>query len=214
MSAVDGVVARLADAKTGPRTVWLGPAAVKLVASLPRCGGEDWVFPRDLTPSRLYTFWTGVRVEAGLQGLRIHDCRHTWASQGAMNGVGLPTVGWLLGHKHRATPAVYAHPDGATLQDAAAQTVGVTARAMGFKAEAPPMLIDVDMSDGEAKQDETGEPKAQFGPIDPWKVPLREPASRKHEEASRDNQSGTDGKAGATSHVRSQWECWDHLNWV
>ena len=41
------------------------------------------------------------------------------------------------------------------------------------------MLIDVDMSDGEAKQDETSEPKAQFGSIDSWKVPLREPAGQK-----------------------------------
>ena len=83
--------ARLEDSKTGPRTLWLGPEAAKVIASLPRREGR--VFPKDLTSQRLYAFWTGVREEAGLSGLRIHDCRHTWASQGVMNGVGLATVG-------------------------------------------------------------------------------------------------------------------------
>ena len=32
----DGASARLADSKTGPRTVWLGPEAAKLIAELPR----------------------------------------------------------------------------------------------------------------------------------------------------------------------------------
>ena len=88
-----GASARLEDSKTGPRTVWLGPEAAKILAALPRREGDGRVFPEDLTSHRLYTFWRGVREEAGLPGLRIHDCRHTWASHGVMNGVGLPTVG-------------------------------------------------------------------------------------------------------------------------
>ena len=89
----DGASARLEDSKTGPRTVWLGSEAARLLAALPRPEGRERVFPDDLTSDRLYTFWCGVREEAGLPGLRIHDCRHTWASQGVMNGVGLTTVG-------------------------------------------------------------------------------------------------------------------------
>ena len=65
--------------------------------------------------------WCTVREEAGLPGLRIHDARHTWASQGVMNGVGLTTVGRLLGHRKRRTTALYAHLDDAALSDAAAQ---------------------------------------------------------------------------------------------
>ena len=85
----DGASARLAHTKTGPRTVWLGPEAARLLAELPRPEGTARVFPETLTSNRLYTFWCGIREEAGLPGLRIHDCRHTWASQGVMNGVGL-----------------------------------------------------------------------------------------------------------------------------
>ena len=79
---IRGTRAVLPDSKTGLRTIWLGPEAARLVAALPRSGGTERVFPEDLTSQRLYIFWCGVRQEAGLPGLRIHDCRHTWASQG------------------------------------------------------------------------------------------------------------------------------------
>ena len=133
-----GGSARLEDSKTGPRTLWFGPEAVRIIASLPRLKGTNRVFPESLTPARLHTFWCGIRAEAGLAGLRIHDLRHTWASQGVMNDVGLTTVGALLGHRHRETTATYAHLDNAALHDAAAQAAGVVARAMGYRAEPPP----------------------------------------------------------------------------
>ena len=75
--AEDGASARLEDSKTGPRTLWLGPEAARLVAALPRSKDRARVFPEGLTSARLYTFWCGIREEAGLPGLRIHDCRHT-----------------------------------------------------------------------------------------------------------------------------------------
>ena len=82
----------------------------------------------------MYVFWCGIREEAGLPGLRIHDCRYTCASQGIMNGVGLPTVGRLLGHRRLATTAIYAHLDDAALHTAAEQAAGRIAKAMGFRA--------------------------------------------------------------------------------
>ena len=100
----DGASARLEDTKTGPRTIWLGPEAARLLKALPRSEGRGRLFPEDLTSARLYTFWVGIREEAGLPGLRIHDCRHTWASQGVMNGVGLTTVGRAMGYSADAPP--------------------------------------------------------------------------------------------------------------
>ena len=81
--------------------------------ALPMREGKDRVFPGDLNSHRLYMFWVEVRAEANLQGVRIHDLRHSWASQGVMNGVGLPTVGRLLGHRRRANTAIYTHLDDA-----------------------------------------------------------------------------------------------------
>ena len=135
----DGMSARLDDSKTGPRTIWLGPEAAELLAALPRPEGRERVFPENLTSQRLYSFWCGIREEAGLPGLRIHDCRHTWASQGVMNGVGLTTVGRMLGHRNRETTAIYAHLDDAALRDAAAQAASVIARAMNYEAEPAPL---------------------------------------------------------------------------
>ena len=108
----DGASARLGDSKTGPRTLWLGPEAVAVLTVLPR-------------------------EEGGLHGVRLHDARHTYASQGVMNGVGLTAVGKLLGHRKRTTTAIYAHLDDAALRDAAAQAATVIARAMGYRS-APP----------------------------------------------------------------------------
>ena len=138
----DAASARLEDSKTGPRTLWLGPRAVQLLTALPRHGGDERVFPRELTSAKLYNFWCVVRQDAGLQGVRIHDARHTYASQGIMNGVGLTTVGRLLGHRKRTTTAIYAHLDDAALQGAAAQAAAVIARAMGFRAEPPPLPVE------------------------------------------------------------------------
>ena len=62
-----GGSARLADSKTGPRTIWLGPEAARVITALPqREGGR--VFPDELTLARLYMFWVGVREDAGLPG--------------------------------------------------------------------------------------------------------------------------------------------------
>ena len=135
----DGANARLGDSKTGPRTLWLGPEAVKVLAALPRPEDTARVFPGDLTAARLYSFWVGVRAEAGLPGVRLHDARHTYASQGVMNGVGLTAVGKLLGHRRRTTTAIYAHLDDATLRDTAAQAAAVIARAMGYRPAPPPV---------------------------------------------------------------------------
>ena len=149
----DGASARLEDSKTGPRTVWLGPEAARLLAALPRPEGAARVFPEDLTPKRLYTFWCAIREEAGLPGLRIHDTRHTWASQGVMNGVGLTTVGRLLGHRKRRTTAIYAHLDDAALQGAAAQAAAVIAGAMGYKAAPPPLPDGAEDAEDDATPD-------------------------------------------------------------
>ena len=76
----DGTSARIEDSKIGPRTLWFGPEAARVLAALPRIDGSDRVFPDDLTSARLHVFWCGIREEAGLAGLRIHDLRHSWPS--------------------------------------------------------------------------------------------------------------------------------------
>jgi len=114
---------------------------VQVTAALPRCSDPERLFPRDLTVDRLQAVWRGVREDAGLTGLRLHDCRHSFASQGVMDGVGLTAVGKLLGDRRREATAIYAHLDDAALQAAAAQAAAVITRAMDYRT-APPAEPD------------------------------------------------------------------------
>ncbi len=67
---------------------------------------------------------------APLGSLRLHDLRHTAASQAVMSGENLPLVGRLLGHRRRRTTAGYAHLDDAHLVEAAEKVGAAIAAAM------------------------------------------------------------------------------------
>lgn len=53
--------------------------------------------------------WRWVKAQASLEGVKIHDLRHTLASYMASNGVPLAVIGKALGHTQAATTARYAH---------------------------------------------------------------------------------------------------------
>ena len=44
-----------------------------------------------------------------MEGVRLHDLRHTWASVAAMNGVDMVTIAKLLGHALVETTERYVH---------------------------------------------------------------------------------------------------------
>lgn len=103
-------VLELRDSKTGPRTVQLSGAALTLLAGLRREG--PWVIRGRTAESPLVELsdaWERIRERAGLQGVRIHDLRHTNASYGVMAGLSLVVVGALLGHREMDTTMKYAH---------------------------------------------------------------------------------------------------------
>ena len=103
---------RLADTKTGPRTVSLSPAAASLLAGLPRKAANPWVFPGRKKGRHMRSIddaWKTVRARAGLDDVRLHDLRHSYASRALALGETLPMIGRLLGHSRIATTARYAH---------------------------------------------------------------------------------------------------------
>jgi integrase len=53
--------------------------------------------------------WRGLCKAAGIDGVRLHDLRHTFASVLASAGLSLPVIGALLGHTQPGTTARYAH---------------------------------------------------------------------------------------------------------
>ncbi len=53
--------------------------------------------------------WRQACVRAGIDGLRVHDLRHSYASMLVNSGLSLPVIGALLGHTQAATTHRYAH---------------------------------------------------------------------------------------------------------
>ena len=102
----------LTDSKTGARIVPLPPAAAEVLAALPRIPGNPWVVPgkkRGTHLRNLNDSWDRIRRRAGLDGVRLHDLRHSFASRALALGEGLPMIGELLGHSQVNTTARYAH---------------------------------------------------------------------------------------------------------
>lgn len=103
---------RLADSKTGAKVVYLSGAAAEIIGHQPRVAGSAWVFPGSVGTSHYQgtpKIWVRVRRAAGLPDVRLHDLRHTYASQGLAVGASLEVVAELLGHKERRTTERYAH---------------------------------------------------------------------------------------------------------
>ena len=118
----------LATVKTGPRTVWLSSAARRIIDGLPR--SSPWVFPSPrrnchLSSGVLHCFWWKVRAEAGIDDVRCHDLRHTYASVALAHGETILTIGRLLGHNDPATTLKYTHLADAAVHEAAEALVPV-----------------------------------------------------------------------------------------
>ena len=109
----------LPDSKSGPRTVWLCAAARDVLDGLSR--STRWIFPvegRRVPWMWLERFWVQVKREAGLQDVRLHDMRHSYASIALTSGEAILTVGRLLGHEKASTTLKYAHLSDTTIREA------------------------------------------------------------------------------------------------
>ena len=103
---------RIRDAKTGARRIPLTPAVERVLAGITRVEDNPWVITGKLPGDHLKNLdqiWLRLRPRAGLDDVRIHDCRHSYASRALAIGEGLPMIGKLLGHRKVTTTARYAH---------------------------------------------------------------------------------------------------------
>ena len=125
----------LGDSKTGPRSVPLNTQARRIIASQPR-GSSPYVFPSVRNAERPYSpdlaLWYTVRKQAGIEDVRLHDLRHTVASQAVMNGVALPVVSRLLGHNDTNMTLRYAHLLDRDVEAAAERIGAGLAQVMGL----------------------------------------------------------------------------------
>jgi integrase len=102
-----------------------------------------FVFPSNGNPTgRIVTIkqaWKTICENAGIEGLRIHDLRHSFASELISSGASLALVGALLGHSNPSTTARYAHMFDDPMRKAV-ETVGAVITAAGKPTAAVPEL--------------------------------------------------------------------------
>jgi len=102
----------LPDSKTGAKPIYLNAPAAVLLAGLPHLVDNSFVLPGERPGAHLVNVektWRRVRQAAGLDDVRLHDLRHSYASVGASAGFSLPLIGALLGHAKMQTTERYAH---------------------------------------------------------------------------------------------------------
>jgi integrase len=131
------------DSKTGPRTIPLNAPALKVLANLQVGTDNPHVIAGRLADRALVDLkrpWKKIRELAGLNDVRLHDLRHTFASVAVNSGESLYMTGKLLGHAEARTTERYAH-FADDPQKAATERLGRAIEAMleGNKARVIPM---------------------------------------------------------------------------
>jgi integrase len=124
----------LPDSKTGRKVIFLNGGALAILAGLPRIEGNPYIIPGrvDGKPrADLHLPWAAIRQAAGLEGVRLHDLRHSFASTGAGAGLGLPVIGALLGHTTPNMTARYAHLAAGPVKRAANEIGAILSAALG-----------------------------------------------------------------------------------
>lgn len=123
----------LSDSKTGAKTVYLSS---QVRAYLDRWQSDsDYVFPapyhtQPISAGKLAAFWCCVRELAKLEGVRLHDLRHTYASIAIQSKVNLMVLSRLLGHTDPETTLKYAHLGREDVCQAASRVSSVLVKGM------------------------------------------------------------------------------------
>ena len=94
------------------RVVPLNDSAIEVLKQAGTQGKFDYLFINPRTKTRYYSVhkaWNIIRIEAGLPKLRLHDLRHTVASELASSGVSIYVISKLLGHANVVTSERYSH---------------------------------------------------------------------------------------------------------
>jgi integrase len=141
---LDGRRLRLDDSKTGAKDVYLAPPAVAVLQAIEPSEGNPYVIPgrkKGAHMQELKGAWQRVRARAGLDDVRLHDLRHSFASMGAGVGLSLPIIGALLGHTQAATTQRYAHLASDPLREAADLVGQRLADALGRAGAAPDSVV-------------------------------------------------------------------------
>ena len=98
--------------RNGAKIIPLNPPALAVLKALPRERDNPYVIVGRNPGTCLVNLqkpWRRLRKASGLEDVRLHDLRHSFASFAVGAGLSLPVIGALLGHKSVQSTARYAH---------------------------------------------------------------------------------------------------------
>lgn len=130
---IQGNSLKLPDSKTGAKKVYLGEAALEILSNIERVENNSYVIVGNKEGQHITDMqkpWRRIRSLANLEGVRMHDFRHTFASGAVSSGESLHMTGKLLGHSQPQTTARYAHLADDPVHNAAERVSGAIANAL------------------------------------------------------------------------------------
>lgn len=115
-------------AKSGKtRRIPLNAVALECLKNLrAQSTGEELLFPSPQGGGKLTDIkklWASLMKDASIQGLRLHDLRHTFATRCLQAGADVKTVSELLGHSDISITSRYLHSDDTVKAAAVARIV-------------------------------------------------------------------------------------------
>lgn len=130
----------------------LSAPAMALLQEIRAQAGEGtnispYVFPGDAEDKPLQDIkkgWRKIQQAAGLESVRLHDLRHTYASHLVSSGLSLEMVGRLLGHTQASTTQRYAHLADDPLREATNRFGATVEAASGKRKSAEVISIQSD----------------------------------------------------------------------
>jgi len=134
---------RIPTSKSGKaRHVPMADGVLHLLAGVPRFDGCQYVFanPKTLKPYvSIFTSWDTARTSVGLEDVRLHDLRHSFASFLVNSGRSIYEVQKILGHTQIKTTQRYAHLS----QDSLLAAANEVSKAMPILMALPSKVVDV-----------------------------------------------------------------------
>lgn len=130
---LDRAFMALPDSKTGAKEVLLPAPALQVLRGIDRVDENPYVIVGRHGRNHLTDIerpWQRIRKAAGLQDVRLHDLRHTFAGTGASAGLPLAVISKMLGHSSISVTERYAHLGDQPLRRAVEMVAGSIEAAM------------------------------------------------------------------------------------
>lgn len=124
----------LPDSKTGARKIPIDGTIEAVLNRIEHLPDNPYVITGIVPGQHLTDLqrpWRRIRTYANLNDVRLHDLRHTYASNAIAAGLPIEMIGKLLGHTQIQTTMRYAHLADDPVREAASAVASITSAAMG-----------------------------------------------------------------------------------